>query len=62
MHPRYAVANAVQTEQFAITLRSGTSPDELVDVVASLVRAREDQFEWVAPADLKTREAPADAH
>lgn len=61
-HPRYAGETAVQTERFAIAPRSGTPPEALLDVVASLVRSREAEFEWLAPADQRTRDtAAADA-
>ena len=42
---------AMQTENFAIAVFSGSPPEGLADVVASLVRAHENAFEWQWPAD-----------
>jgi hypothetical protein len=46
MHPSMAPPSAVETDQFAITLQSGSPPRSLTDSLVSLIRAREDQFEW----------------
>ena len=45
-HPSSAAASAIQTAQFAITLLSGSPPHSLADALVSLIRAREDAFEW----------------
>lgn len=45
-HPSTASASAIQTAQFAITLQSGSPPHSLADALVSLIRSREDAFEW----------------
>jgi hypothetical protein len=45
-HPASPSAGTVRTERFAIAVKSGTPPAELVDGVASHVRAHEGTFEW----------------
>src|ERR1035437_10080411 len=45
-HPSTAPATAIQTAQFAITLQSGSPPRSLTDALVSLIRSREDAFEW----------------
>ena len=42
---------ATPTDQFAITLKSGSPPRGFGDALISLVRARESEFEWVWPGD-----------
>jgi hypothetical protein len=46
VHSSQASPTAIQTERFAITVQSGSLPDGLVDAVASLLHAREGDFEW----------------
>ena len=48
-HPSSASASAIQTAQFAITLLSGSPPHSLADALVSLIRSREDAFEWEWP-------------
>jgi len=45
-HPSTASREAIQTAQFAITLQSGSPPRSLADALVSLIRSREDAFEW----------------
>jgi hypothetical protein len=45
-HPDVATAPAVRTERFAITTKSGTPPDGLVDAVAQRIRSHEGTFQW----------------
>lgn len=46
-HPSTAPPDAVRTDQFGITIHSGSPPAGLQDALASLVRAREGQFKWL---------------
>ena len=48
-HPRYATAGSTRTEKFAITLASGSPPPGFQDVLTSLVRSHERDFEWSWP-------------
>jgi hypothetical protein len=45
-HPSTAARSAIQTAQFALTLQSGSPPRSLADALVSLIRSREDAFEW----------------
>ena len=45
-HPSAAPASAIRTAQFAFTLQSGSPPHSLADALVSLIRSREDAFEW----------------
>jgi hypothetical protein len=38
-----------ETAQFAITVRKGSAPVNLADVVAEYIRSQEDDFEWTWP-------------
>ena len=49
VHPSMAPATAIQTASFAITLQSGSPPRSLTDKLVSLLRSREDSFEWTWP-------------
>jgi hypothetical protein len=42
---------ATLTDQFAITRKSGTPPPGFADALVSLIRARENEFEWIWPGD-----------
>jgi hypothetical protein len=48
-HPRYATAGSTQTEKFVITLASGSAPPGFQDVLTSLVRSHERDFQWSWP-------------
>jgi hypothetical protein len=54
-HPASPSAGAVRTDRFAIAVKSGTPPGDLVESVASHVRAHEGKFEW---KDLGPRGGP----
>lgn len=43
---------ATLTDQFAVTLTSGSPPRGFADALVSLVRSREAEFEWVWPGDV----------
>jgi hypothetical protein len=45
-HPGKAASGATLTEQFALSVQSGSPPAELVGALATRVRAREGAFEW----------------
>jgi hypothetical protein len=45
-HPDQARSTTAKTERFAITLQSGSPPDELVADLVSRIRSRENLFEW----------------
>jgi hypothetical protein len=45
-HPASPSAGAVRTERFAIAVKSGKPPGDLVEGVAGRIRAREAAFEW----------------
>jgi hypothetical protein len=47
-HPDLAPADAIRTQRFAITVKSGTPPAGFVDGVAERVRTREEGFHWKA--------------
>jgi hypothetical protein len=47
VYPDNAASPNARTERFAITVESGAPPPEMIDVVASFVRAREAEFEWL---------------
>lgn len=47
VHPDNATETATETEQFAIMVESGAPPDSLADALASLMRSREGEFEWL---------------
>lgn len=47
-HPSNASSDAVVTDQFAVTVQSGSPPAGLRDTVVGLIRAREAEFKWVA--------------
>jgi hypothetical protein len=47
VHPDNAGDEATLTEQFAITLKSGTPPEGLEEVLVWLIRQREADFEWL---------------
>lgn len=51
VHPTNAAATALQTEQFALTLQSGTPSNELVEALLWLIRSREASFAWKPPPD-----------
>jgi hypothetical protein len=53
LHPSVAPASGVRTERFAVTVKSGTPPRELVKAVADRVRAREAGFQWTVPPDVE---------
>lgn len=57
-HPDNAGRDAVPTSRFAITLRSGKPPGNLIDSVVSKVRAHEDRFEWTWTESAARRVAP----
>jgi hypothetical protein len=50
-HRSKADRNATPTDQFAITLTSGSPPRGFSDALVSLVRSREAEFEWMWPGD-----------
>jgi hypothetical protein len=60
-HPTNAAETATQTEDFAITVQSGAPPEELTDVLASLIRSREPEFAWVSSDDDASRAAKGDS-
>jgi hypothetical protein len=45
-HPGKATPGATITQQFAISVKSGTPAGGLVEALASRIRARENEFEW----------------
>ncbi len=45
-HPSAAASGATVTEQFALTVKSGSPPAGLVDALAERIRSREKGFEW----------------
>jgi hypothetical protein len=47
VYPDNAASPNARTERFAITVESGAPPPEMIDVVASLVRSHEVEFEWL---------------
>jgi MYXO-CTERM domain-containing protein len=49
-HPSTAAPDHPRTEQFAVAVRSGTAPAELITALMERIRAREDDFEWVSAA------------
>jgi hypothetical protein len=59
-HASNAAETATQTEDFAITVQSGAPPEELTDVLASLIRSREPEFAWVSSDDDVSRAAKDD--
>jgi hypothetical protein len=50
-HRSQGAAGATFTDQFALTLRQGLPPAGFGEALASLVRSREAEFEWVWPGD-----------
>jgi hypothetical protein len=46
VHPSQAPSDATETDHFAITLQSGTPPEELLPALASRIRSKEAGFEW----------------
>jgi hypothetical protein len=58
-HPSAAAEAPVQTDRFAVVLESGAPPEALSDVLSSLIRSREEGFEWKAPPD-ETGAGPSD--
>ena len=50
-YPDGSAPAVTQTQSFAISLRSGSSPPALVDALAAFVRSRESQFVWAWGAD-----------
>jgi hypothetical protein len=54
-HPEIAPPGGVRTQRFAITVKSGAPPAELVEAVADRVRAREAAFEWTAVPGFERR-------
>jgi hypothetical protein len=46
LHPEGAARGGIRTQRFAVTVKSGAPPAELVDAVADRIRAREAAFEW----------------
>lgn len=57
-HPGQAADGATRTEQFALTVYSGSVPPGLLAAVAARVRAREADFEWLWPDDVALPELP----
>lgn len=57
-HPSEAGRDAVPTARFAITVRSGRPPGNLLDSVVSKVRAHEDGFQWTWTESGARRVAP----
>lgn len=49
-HRSKAGRGATPTDQFAITLTSGSPPPGFADALVSVIRSREAEFEWVLPA------------
>jgi hypothetical protein len=45
-HPSQAPSDAMRTDRFALTLRSGSPPDGLAQALLERIRARESSFEW----------------
>ncbi len=45
-HPSTAPSGALQTEQFAVSVASGTPPDGFLEALRAHIRARETGFEW----------------
>lgn len=48
-HPGDAGRDAIRTDQFAITRKSGTPPEGFENALVSLIRSREAEFEWYWP-------------
>jgi|SRR5262245_60992878 len=59
-HRSNAAETTTQTEDFAIAVQSGAPPEELTDVLASLIHAKEPDFEWVSSDDDASRAAKDD--
>lgn len=57
-HPDDAGDAAATTQQFALRVESGSPPESLLDALTASVRAQEDQFQWVRPAEVDA--APLD--
>ena len=51
VHPDVARPGGVRTQRFAVTVKSGTPPDGLVETIAERIRARETGFEWQRVGD-----------
>jgi hypothetical protein len=61
VYPDNATETATQTERFAIMVESGAPPTTLVDALASLMQAREGEFEWLwLTSEEEETETPAD--
>jgi hypothetical protein len=50
-----------QTDQFAITVKKGSAPVNLADVVADYIRSQEDDFEWTWPGLENSQDVEGDA-
>jgi len=48
-----------QTEHFAISVKKGTPPINLAEVVAEYIRSQEDDFEWTWPGLDDTQDVDA---
>jgi hypothetical protein len=46
VHPDGAPPGGVRTENFALSVKSGTAPQGLTDAIAERIRAREGAFSW----------------
>ena len=53
LHPSKAPAGAIETSKFAIVLRSGSPPGELIASLATRIRARESDFQWKWAAPVR---------
>jgi hypothetical protein len=60
-HRSDAGETATLTEDFAISVESGAPPEELTDVVASLIRSREADLELVSANDPVARAAKGES-
>ena len=50
-HPDAAPSKATQTEKLAVWVERGTPPADLQSVLASRIRERESEFQWVVYPD-----------
>lgn len=57
-HPSQAPEGATRTAQFALAVHSGSATAGLTSAIAALVRAREDEFEWLWPGDVTPAPLP----
>jgi hypothetical protein len=50
-HSSQALESEVQTRHFALSVLDGSAPASLIDVLSARILEREDEFEWVMPAE-----------